>query len=1526
MRKKLTYAIFAIAASVALQSAAEVPRTSDARAAGKYMSSQANSQTGIQPSADRNTTQYNHIRSFGHDGLTRITSSSTLTVPPMRQMAKAATAAAFEVYGTVVASDGGLTEGVYSITNAGFRKLGDTKAAQGGAFGDGTTYYVINKWIPTLEMYDLYKYDMTTWWKESNTGIQGSYRASDLSYDPVSKKVYGCFSNGQTNQRWEFCSADFSASSPSGRKKICDINIWNACAFNAAGELFIIDLNGELYSIDKQTGRHRFIGATGVSPFYQGSAAISPVTGKMYWSVSPETGNSGLYEVSLTDGSATLLMEFPGKEQVVGLYVPGTAVKDDAPGMVSDLKAVFPDGALQGTLDFTLPATLFSGATATGEVSWEIKEKGWSIGSGKGGYGEKVSFPFATSYPGTYSFSIICTNEAGSGPETEISVFIGKDSPLPPSNVRAVRSRDKVTLSWNPCESGAEGGFFDPSKVTYSVTRYIGDSGVGELVAEGIEANTFTDTIDEPDEPQLYSWCVQAIHDGYASFGGFSNRVCFGSYIAPFAPSLSTKGDLEYFITEDRNGDSFSWDFYQQGVVVAYTSRSGQGNDDWLISPAIVLEAGKSYTFSADFKTYKSTNPDQFEVMIGDDCTSAAMTVTVIGKTVAGETYVSYEGEITVPVTGKYHIGVHNCSPDSGAGLYMRYFRVSAPGPGDTPADPVDFTVTPALDGSAKASISLKAPAVDRTGAPLGQLSKIELSRDGEVIRTFDSPTPGSALTHEDVLAENATHTYRAVAFNASGEGRAASSTVYVGIPVPATPADATAVETSSQGEVTLSWTPVTTDVDGNPIRPEMVRYYLIDLVGDQQVPIADNLTETSYTFTSVSPGEAQAFKQFAVAAKTSAGFSQARLTEAIPVGEPYALPYTESFAGGKAATIFGTRPLVSAYYGKWSIAGPDTFTDMEAADGDGGYAYHYCKYIDCPSMLFTGKIALSGARKPILSFYLHDAYNDIKDKLDYANTSELEVMIDLLDGKGYRSVKKNVIYQECDRQGWNLITIDLSPYAGKTVQIGFVANTKKWTYVNIDAIRIGDITDHDILAKFITIPELTAPGKEFNVDVRVENLGSEPTSDYTVELFRNGEITDIKEGPTLGVGERATVRFTQTLTPDSEEETIYHATVVYSPDMDNTNNTTAPKSIALDQPTYPMVRDLTATSAGNGFALDWTKPDLESITLSPITDTFESYSSWACENVGEWLFFDEDKGGAGGCQGVIMPGVPEGSEQSWFVLDARLESLDRNLENTLNFSPHSGDKMLTAIYSMDFSSGPNPTTSIQNSDWAISPRLSGEAQTVKFWARAYSAYFDEQFEIYYSKASNDLDDFELLTSEFGVKSQWKEFEYTLPEGARYFAIRYTSDYCYMLFVDDVTYTPADSDPLQLIGYNIYRDGIRLNDEPVTATSFADADPPSTHHYAVSAVYRQGESRPRKQIVDFIKVGADQIAADRVVKVFATEGHIRLAGAEGRNVDICSANGTMFYSGKGKDAMSILVPSGIYIVRAGASIHKVIVR
>ena len=47
---------------------------------------------------------------------------------------------------------------------------------------------------------------------------------------------------------------------------------------------------------------------------------------------------------------------------------------------------------------------------------------------------------------------------------------------------------------------------------------------------------------------------------------------------------------------------------------------------------------------------------------------------------------------------------------------------------------------------------------------------------------------------------------------------------------------------------------------------------------------------------------------------------------------------------------------------------------------------------------------------------------------------------------------------------------------------------------------------------------------------------------------------------------------------------------------------------------------------------------------------------------------------------------------------------------------------------------------------------------------------------------------------------------------------------------------------LTLIGYNIYRDGVKVNDTPVTDTKFTDKVG-GAHLYNVTAVYDKGEAR-----------------------------------------------------------------------------------
>lgn len=154
-----------------------------------------------------------------------------------------------------------------------------------------------------------------------------------------------------------------------------------------------------------------------------------------------------------------------------------------------------------------------------------------------------------------------------------------------------------------------------------------------------------------------------------------------------------------------------------------------------------------------------------------------------------------------------------------------------------------------------------------------------------------------------------------------------------------------------------------------------------------------------------------------------------------------------------------------------------------------------------------------------------------------------------------------------------------------------------------------------------------------------------------------------------------------------------------------------------------------------------------------------------------------------------------------------------------------------------------------QNDDWAISPELNGKAQTISLMAASFSDggyyHYYESFEVLYSTTGTNVSDFTRVGEEIEeVPEAWTKYTFDLPEGAKYFAIHCTSKDKYVFMVDDVTFCPkpqveADS----FAGYNIYRNGSRLNESPVKETTYTDAMvDKGDYTYVVTAVFGDEES------------------------------------------------------------------------------------
>lgn len=275
----------------------------------------------------------------------------------------------------------------------------------------------------------------------------------------------------------------------------------------------------------------------------------------------------------------------------------------------------------------------------------------------------------------------------------------------------------------------------------------------------------------------------------------------------------------------------------------------------------------------------------------------------------------------------------------------------------------------------------------------------------------------------------------------------------------------------------------------------------------------------------------------------------------------------------------------------------------------------------------------------------------------------------------------------------------------------------------------------------------------------------------------------------------------------------------------------------------YPTPDNLQADVEGGDVTLLWDAIDIASLTSTTMrTEDFENpdYPLFAIGDFGRWTLYDGDQ--LSEYQIVSMPNNPyKGQKKSW-----QLTQFDRS-GLTENYRPDFVGPDLSPSMLISYSASGGKTD-----NWLISPELSGEEQTITFSIKAFSiAYGNETFEVLYSLGGKNVKEFVKLADPnnydtAGIGEEWTECRFTLPAGAKYFAIRHTSYEKWALMLDNISFVegsvlPADS---YVLGYNILRDGKRLNDEPVAATSYVDTQLVNgKYDYQVAAVYSVGQSR-----------------------------------------------------------------------------------
>ncbi len=1362
------------------------------------------------------------------------------------------------LYGDVIYADGWTTStsayGVYSFPATGNTTLtsvyeDDNFNCNAGAVYDNGLYHILKAYGSDSEFQyiNYYQYDTDSWSEnDENEFSNPQFVASDLTVDPLTNTVYGAFSDGANGMQlatFNFTSSGYSVKGALSKHML-------AIAADAEGTLFGIASDGVLYKVDKETAALTKIGSTGITPAaYIQSATFDWLSGKLYWATTLTTDIAGLYEVDTTTGKATLVSYFPNNEQIVGLYCTNKLSADEAPAAVADLTAVFMGTSTTGTVSFTMPTATNGGDELSGQLGYTVKVNDSTVTTGSADAGAEVSLPNVSVSGGNTKIVVYASNAAGKGLPAMVTVWTGYDVPLAPTDAAVAYADGVATITWSAPAGGVHGGYVDGGNIEYTVTRMPDNV----VVANGTKATECTDAF-KPEQLAAYYYVITATANGQTSSEAKTNTYVAGDAIVPpYSQPFDDATTFDLMTIIDANEDGSTWNMSAENgyAEIAYAD---EGGDDWLVTPQIKLTADRMWKFSCRINTPWAPNwQEKVGVFFGKAATADALTGVIMDDVTYKDTDLHLvERYFKVTEDGNYNVGIH-------AGSYELYqiqvdsILVEAGPLYAAPAAVADFKATADATGKLSATVSFTAPDATVDGKQLSSLTKIELYRNGELIKTFGAPAVGEAISFTDANAAEGVNAYKAIAYNASGFGYDASASVFVGEDVPSAPTDVKIVDNDGKG--TLTWTAPTIGVNGGFVDTDNLVYGIKDNDGNT---LAATAKGTSFTTTIDETGE-QGYVMYAVFAGNAKGYSAAGISNFAIKGAPYTLPYTESFDNGEHNTFWGAV-VPDDSYASWGV------TYEDGVGGKSGYASFSGGQPGNEARFFSGKIDLSEAVNPVLEFYYWYRAEEGNQPLNVEVISE---------GKDTTVVKQLEYTLYMYSKDFELVRVPLSQFKGKKfIQIAFDCTSgDDYTIAAIDEVTVRDYFDND-LAVTVSAPSAAKSADEIEIAANVKNIGGKAASDYTVSLYEDDKLVDSASGETIAADSATTYTFKQTV-GTLKESLSYKVVVDYAADGNLDNNTSDAATVSVTLPVYPAPTDLSAADNGNTVNLAWTEPDYHSFTV-PTVDGAEDYEAFAEGTIGEWTTVDLDGLDTRSDIDVDFSYVEfpqQGKKMSFIVMNPEQAGAPFTnwMDEPTGWQPASGKQYFASFGSADGA----------NDDWLISPELTGDAQTVSF---SIHGYYGDEYEVLYSTTDKDPDSFTSISKQSAAVTTWTRAEYDLPEGAKYFAIRNTSyDYPYYIFVDDIRFEAAkDKGALSLTGYNVYRDGKKLIAEPIASPAFSESKPAAgTHLYQVTAVYTIGESSAATCEVgitsgivsagkDGIKVmatyGVDGIRTDRAAK------------------------------------------------------------
>lgn len=1306
----------------------------------------------------------------------------------------------------------------------------------------------------------------------------------DATYDRSDKKVYGWYYNSDWSGI-EFATVDYKTMK---KTRIASAsNTMRCIAADGKGKLYAIDCYGKLYTVNKANGKTTLVGNLGVSiTDAMMSSTVDERTGKMYWAPVLSSNKSALYEISLPNAQAKLISEFPNREQFTSLTASALNFNAGAPANLSYASVDFDNGATSGNVKFVIPSLAQDGSKLDSTVHYTLNIDGSANAEGNAAPGTSVSKD-VTVQSGQHVFGITLSNNHGNSDTYYINKYIGFDEPVEVNDLKIENNGYNVKVSWKAPATGKHNGYL-AEPLSYTVSRYPDN----KILADKITSLQYNDTLPKG-KPTGYYYTVTPYNKDVAGSSKSTEKIVVGEpYDVPYLEDFQDQKTFDAFTVDDANKDGNTWKWNDEGSAV-YVGNENDA-DDWMITPGVKLKSDRlykvSYKYFSPMKHKSSEYVDKFSVSIGTGLNST------IYKEVQPQTEIIdannhyYNTLLSVDSSSIYHLGYHATSKARQWRIGIDSILVEESVLKVCPGKATKLNVTPGQNGTHSATITFNAPAIDAGGKALSSLTKANLYRNDTIIHVFDAPSIGQSLSFYDKTVQGGNNTYKVIAYNSYGAGLDTTAVRYIGLDIPVKPENVTLKDMGDN--VRLNWEVPENGENGGFVDKKEITYTVTDSNGKI---ILENVKDTLVTLTPEMSGQ-QRTLYYKVTAANKAGKSDAESSNVIVTGDNYKLPFHDSFAYGITYNLWWVD---NTNTDKMAI----TIDDATTEDNDMGCFNFAPRSKNSTGHIYSGKFNLNGYVNPELelSYYY---YNQ-----NAPSTFTINAVLDNGVVKCLKKISKNDL---TNPYKWNKLTIALTDKdvlkAGYFILEFCYESEQTGAQFSFDNVNLHENDEHNLCANSISVKN-TEDNTIVKVHANILNTGNTTEKDIIAGLYCNDKLVLSQNIDSLQKNRERELVYDYNISADMPESLNFFFKVSCADD-DRIADDTSAVVVISNLRNLPCVQSLKGEATSGGNKLSWIKPSIPD-AKGKITDGFESYDAWQIDGFGDWKTIDGDKAMTMAITGRAFPHNYQ--PYAFIVFNPGSIGISRN-----EYYPYEGNQCLTTMgcgYDQNWNMP-------QANDWLVSPKLSGNAQTISFMAKAYGdSYVPETYQILYSTTNNDSSSFIKIGTDRQVSGTWTKVEETIPEGARYFAIRVISQSKFMFMLDNISYEKA-TDNLVLQGYNIYRDNKFIGSTSIDTTAYYDKSD-NASKYEVSAVYNAGESNLTE--IRLSSTGIGKVQSENL-QIYAGNGNISCNNLSGASFEIYSANGQLFYKSNGKDKVSVSVPAGMYIIRAAGVTQKIIVR